>query len=303
VRATGRGGARIARAAIAVVGLLGFALLIFSIVGLLGLVSTPVGPVRQHLSPADLASSAVAGATLILAVFTAYLAMATRESVAATRREAAIAEQALAAAQEQARIGAEQVLATNRHAEIAQETLEASWRPILVDVPIGLFVVTSSSVFGSWDRGRVRVTEVGRPLQKLRATIPLRNVGSGPAIIVSSSLSIGDYKSIAAPEISAPIVPPAMDELTNIEFDIDVGRKDLGSLVDDLQKEGPDRPPWLVVVAYRDQAGSNLWRTEAHVYPSEEHRWYVRQVALVDGKTGRTVVMSGPKRPSDSKSE
>lgn len=130
------GGVAIAAgAAIAVLGILGLGLLAFSILGLFGLVSTPLGPVRQHLSAADLASSAVAGATLMLAVFTAYLAIATRASVAATRREAAIAEQALAAAQEQARIGAEEVKATNRHAEIAQETLEASWRPMLVDVP------------------------------------------------------------------------------------------------------------------------------------------------------------------------
>jgi hypothetical protein len=210
------------------------------------------------LTLADDAAISVAGATLVLAIFTAV-------SVFEGHRERLVSERAL----------------------------EASWRPILVDVPLGLFV--SSGTFMSFDRGRVQLTRVGTPLVKLRPMVPLRNVGSGPAIILGGSLSIGSHRSVAPAEISAPIVPPDTSELVTIGFEILADRADLGTLVDDLQKETADRPPWLVVVAYTDQAGSNQWRTEVHVHPIDANGWYVRQVALVDGKTDRTVVMSGPK--------
>jgi hypothetical protein len=171
--------------------------------------------------------------------------------------------------------------------------MEASWRPILVDIPSGLFVTNNSAPFGSWDRGRVRLNPQGAPLESLQLIVPFRNVGTGPAIIVAASLSIGDHKSIAPAKISAPIVPPSLDELVKIEFEIPVGKKEHGTLVDDLQKKA-GRPPWLVVVAYNDQAGTNLWRTEAHIHPSDESDWFVRQIALFD-KTGRRVVISAPK--------
>jgi hypothetical protein len=229
-----------------------------------GLIPAPQGQLRD-LKLADDATLSVAGATLLLALFTAVLALYTRASVVEGRKEGLVAERAL----------------------------EASWRPILVDVPAGLF--TTAGGFGLWDMGRVRIQEMGVPLERLRVVLPLRNVGTGPAIITSGSLSIRDHKSLAVAEISAPIVPPGANELTKIEFDISVARKDLGTLVEDLQKPGDDRPPWLVVVGYTDQAGSNLWRTEVHIYPSDGSSWFVRQVALVDGKTGRPVVMSGPK--------
>ena len=60
----------------------------------------------------NIATFTVAGATLILADFTALLAWFTWESIRATRREANIAEQALAAAR--------------RHADIADESLKGS---------------------------------------------------------------------------------------------------------------------------------------------------------------------------------
>jgi hypothetical protein len=115
------------RSALVLLGVLGLGLLSLSILGLLGQFSTPVGPVRQHLSAADFASSAVAGATLMLAVFTAYLAIETRASVAATRREAAIAEQTLIVATDQAQ-------ATVALVAEAQVDRDLNWRPYMVVV-------------------------------------------------------------------------------------------------------------------------------------------------------------------------
>jgi hypothetical protein len=115
------------RVGLLVLGVLGLGLLVLAILGLVGQLSTPVGPIRQHLTAADFASSAVAGATLMLAVFTAYLAMETRASVAATRREANIAEQTLIVAKDQARATVDLV------AE-AQVDRDLNWRPYLMAV-------------------------------------------------------------------------------------------------------------------------------------------------------------------------
>src|SRR5437660_1769672 len=95
-------------------------------------------PDYGRVSTGDVASLTVAGATLLLADFTAALAWLTRRSIDATRREAEIATDALKAsnrlattAEQQAKITQELVTATNKQAEIAQEQLAASWRPIM----------------------------------------------------------------------------------------------------------------------------------------------------------------------------
>jgi len=141
---------RTIRVVLVVLGVLGFGLLVLSILGLLGQFSTPAGPVGQHLSAADFASSAVAGATLMLAIFTAYLAIETRASVAATRREAAIAEATLIVAQDQAKASADLV------AE-ARVDRDLNWRPYLVAV--GSFPDSPNS----------------------DDIVILRNIGTGPA--------------------------------------------------------------------------------------------------------------------------
>jgi hypothetical protein len=260
---------RAATVVISALGLFGFALLTFSIVGLLGLVSTPVGPIRQHLSPSDLASSAVAGATLMLAAFTAFLALVTRASVAATTREADIATQALAAAQETARVGAEQVKATNRHAEIAQETLEASWRPVLVDVP-GAQVAVFSHDGGGLD-----------------VTVKLRNIGSGPAIISRAGLSAGSA-GVLASRIRSSVVGP--DEMTTIDFALPPEPPEARAIMANLKADAAV----AVTVFYGDQGGHHRWRTRAEVdKPGPDSGWWIRDVELSE-ENAEPFAKSGP---------
>jgi hypothetical protein len=64
----------------------------------------PVPRLPEGITMADVAGLAAAGATLLLAVFTALLAWMTRRSIDATEREASIAALALAAADKQADI-------------------------------------------------------------------------------------------------------------------------------------------------------------------------------------------------------
>jgi hypothetical protein len=263
-------------AAIALLGLVGLALLIFSIGGLFGLVSTPVGPVRQHLSPADLASSAVAGATLMLAVFTAYLALETRASVAATRREAAIAEQSLAAAQELARIGAAQVEATNRQAEIAQETLEASWRPILVDVPRGFSVDGDEDAHefgmyvGKWSDAGPRLAAF---------EVPFRNIGSGPAFI-RRALIAGGVAPYEAYSFTGSIVSPG--EMAKVKFVLLQTEAVPIAILEMLQSKEPRTAEVAVTVWYTDQRGQRTWRTRAVLGTIHDDRYEVSRVALYE---------------------
>lgn len=278
-------------AAVAALGILGFGLLVFSILGLFGLISTPLGPVRQHLSPADLASSAVAGATLMLAVFTAYLAIATRASVAATRREAAIAEEALAAAQEQARIGAEQVKATNRSAEIAQETLEASWRPILVDVPWGYARYEGEDAHlidaysGPWSAGGPTLTVFD---------VPFRNIGSGPAVIRRALIAGGVATSDAESFTSSMVAPK---ELARVKFVLPHDEAVPKAIADMLKSKEPRSPAVAATVWYSDQRGQRTWRTRAELRASGDGRYVVDKIALYNDDDTEPFAQSGTAFP------
>jgi hypothetical protein len=88
-------------------------------------------------------------------------------------------------------------------------------------------------------------------------------------------------------------------EQTELVFKIPTVRKDLSQLLVDLQQEGENRPPWLVKVSYSDQAESNTWRTEVHIYAYGIRSWYVRLIALKDDKTSRVVAMSGSTSPPE----
>jgi hypothetical protein len=254
--------------------ILGFGMLAFSILGLFGLINTPVGPVRQHLSPADLASSSVAGATLMLAVFTAYLAIATRASVAATRGEAAIAEKALQAAQEQAQIGAKQVDATNRNAEIAKDTLEAGWRPMLVDVPT------------QWDPARSKVQIMsGDIIGGLSIELWLRNIGSGPAIITRAGVHAGSAGGPAS-AIMSSVVP--VGEATRLEFQL-APEPPTNAVISTLKQSQPVR----VTVFYSDPGGHHQWRTRVELAQAEGSEWRIRSLELSE-ENAEPFAKSGP---------
>jgi hypothetical protein len=216
----------------------------------------PVPEQLNGLHLADDAAVSVAGATLFLALFTA-------ASVSEGRRERLVSERAL----------------------------EASWRPILVDVPIGELEERGS--IWSFDRGRPSLQRMSAPTKYLRPTVPLLNAGLGPAVITSASLDVRDKASVGVPQISSSIVPAG--HLTTIFFEVPLDREDLAPLVEELIKEGDSRPPLLVRVHYGDQAGRGQWLSEIHIHPASAARWYVRQVRVVDAKTHRTVFMSGPK--------
>lgn len=251
-------------ALVSILGLFGLALLVYAIFGLFGFKSATV----------DLASFAVAGATLMLAAFTAFLALETRESVIATRVEAGIAASAL----EQARKQAE---ATDRQASIAQETLEASWRPVLVDVLPPL------------QRADADYSTAGatpRPAGGFDFRVRFRNVGSGPAIIGRAGIHAGSA-GVLATGISSSVVAPG--EMTTLEFQLKQEATEAHPVIANIRS----RDAVTVDVSYGDQGGHHRWVTRAEVYPVEVGTWRIRSVQLSE-ENGEPFASSGAMFPA-----
>ena len=189
---------------VSVVGLFSLALLVGAAAAAAGLVPGIATQGFARLSTADIASLIAAGATLLLADFTALLAWFTRRSIAATQREADIAHQALAASnrhadiadetlkavQAQAQIAERQVDATNAQARIAQEQLAASWRPLLAE-----------------PRPREGFDVPGSTDQAFRFSVRFVNIGAGPAFVAKAFLSLGAAGN-AAKFLIPNVVPP-----------------------------------------------------------------------------------------------
>jgi hypothetical protein len=269
-----------------VLGVLGLGLLLFSILGLSGQVATPIGPVKQHLSAADFASSAVAGATLLLAAVTVLLALFTRNSLALGRAELALAEKSLVAVQEQAAKLAEQVTATHvqaaamqsqaaatqQQAVIAQRTLEASWRPFLVDIPWGSATrPTTWTIAGSADASTIYV----RHDQQGKVTeveVPLRNIGLGPALISKAGLSIGQLHADAT-SLSTAIV--ASGEIVSVGFKIPDDSENDTAVVMAITSSLAAHQPFVVTVFFSDQGGTGDWRTRLYLHKPENFNQYV----------------------------
>ncbi len=233
----------------------------------------PAPSFREGVTLADLGSLVVAAATVLLAGFTALLALVTSRSIAATRREAGIAEAALAIAK--------------RDADISEQALEASWRPRLVDVPWGQYRVPDS-IRGHYDLATVIVHKLDQT-SATRVEMPLRNIGTGPAIIKGAGLSVDSDVGWSGASISRTIVAP--DELTRIRFDVPHDRAELQPMLDTLDQ---GNRTVLIDVAYTDQGGTRTYRSQAHLHHTATSGWRVRQVALFDGDAKTPFAMSGP---------
>lgn len=240
----------------------------------------------------DVASLAVAGATLLLADFTALLAWFTRGSIAAALREAVATEKALALTIEQAALAREaleetrnqaemsrkQAAATDRQAEIAGQTLEGSWRPILASPPANPLAESRHD-----DERFTWLTEVG---DVLRFSVTLRNIGRGPAFITEDAfMEVGESRCVSR-ELTSGIVSPG--EPTRIRFQVDIGVAANGSVVAGLR----DNQPFSVFVRYAD-LGGHRWRTTAHLRFRDTNFWSIAGIDLFDGEDLQPYAHSG----------
>jgi hypothetical protein len=252
------------------------------LVGLEGLVTgwallalVGVAPAPGHATTiGDQASIAVAGGTLILATVTVVLALLTRRSLALGAAELKAAEDSVKAVKEQTGKLADQVTATQGLAKVARETLEASWRPFLVDVPYG-FANRGSARGGVGDAAVIDVWKNDNG--SMEADVPLRNIGSGPAIINKAGISVTQLHAAAA-RWSPAIVAPG--EVVRIRFEVAPGAATSNALLDALAK----LQPCVVTVFYADQ-GTGKWRSRVYLHrlPEEGPVYQIDFVELYVG--------------------
>lgn len=266
----------------------------WSLLGLLGVVPPP-SPGGHALAPPDLASMAVAGATLLLATVTVALAVFTRRSLALSRAELTLAEASVTAVQEQAKKLAEQVAATHEQvaatqaqAAVARQTLESSWRPFLVDVPVGYATRPVFSPGGTVMADAAGINFYKRENGTARVAVPFRNIGSGLAVIAKSGLSFGQLHT-AATSFSSSIV--AVGEVVRVVFEIEPAGAVLINLISQLDAG----KPFVVTVFYGDQSGVGKWRSRAQVFrPAGNVNYEVLNVELYEGEDTKPFATSGP---------
>jgi hypothetical protein len=275
---------------VTVLALAALVVVVTAVLLLLG-VAVPLLPplsTASTLSTADAFALLTGGLTGLLAVGTFVLAAYTRQAVSAGLAETRVAQETLLQAQRQVEIASDQVTATNRQAEVAQATLEASWRPLLTDVPLGQYV-ERSAMYGAMvierDYGQVNVSSNATDTETT-CEVSFRNIGSGPAIIKGAGIT-GDGVDWNVDSMSRTIIAPG--EFTTVTSKIPHERPDLKRLVDAIEQG----QVLTVGLSYTDQGGRNRWRTTFFLHRENED-WRVRQVAVYEGDAVEPIAMSAP---------
>lgn len=231
-------------------------------------VSVPLVPSVKKLgtlTAADLTAVTVSGATLLLASFTFRLASLTGRAVRATQTEVNLTVEALALSRTQARAAEEMAKIADRQASIASETLAASWRPFLVEVPLRTYMRESVA---SFDADRGAVTYHQKSDGTILLSVPLRNIGSGPAILLESMLRARD-QAARSESASNSIVAPG--ELTRVYFDLAPSNANQS----ELRAAVAAGEEWDVEVDYLDQVGTKGWQTTLHMKTGPRGSWIV----------------------------
>jgi hypothetical protein len=212
----------------------------------------------------------LAAVTVVLAFVSAAGVIVARDAARDTRRLAETAEQ-------EARAVLEQAEATRSQAAIAQATLSASVQPLLGHVPLGEFDEDNPEA----EIGAVKVKGDNRHLW---ISIPVRNVGSGVAVIQEAKLAPGSRVRFGQ-GISSTMVP--VGELTRCWFAID--RRSNSDLIETLDQGGL----WLQVF-YTGAAGGQSYRTEALVEEASHNTFEVTRVRLYRGEEDELFASTDP---------
>ena len=220
-------------------------------------------------------------------------AFAMQNQVAATQQQAGAMQNQAAATQQQAFAMQNQAAATQQQAAIAQQTLEASWRPLLVDVPFG-FATRRISSPGSLGPLEVDVAPVEADKRQdgvVRVIVPFRNIGSGPAVISRAVMSFGQLHTEAT-AFSSSIV--AAREAVRIFFDV----APTGAVPINVISQLDSGRPFTVAVFYGDQGGARAWRSRAQLHrPPSTKRYQVLNVELYEGDATTPFASSGSGAP------
>jgi hypothetical protein len=194
----------------------------------------------------------VAGATLLLADFTAVLASLTARSLAATQREATIADRALAEATNQA-------AATNDLARIAREQLAASTRPLLLRDPKSADLIEIRSL----------------PDKPFGFMVTFVNMGPGPAFVRQGLLMLGSAAHPAT-DVQPRIVPPG--GVLQLLFNVDPQVAEQDAIADALRYHTELK----VGAFYTDFSVERAWRSGGRLVQKGTYDWQLVDVEVIE---------------------
>jgi len=242
---------------------------------------------------AFIANVVIAAFTLQAVRATCRSAQATEQAAAATQRSAEATERSADATRDEANATREEAAATREEAAIARQTLESSWRPLVVDVPFGYAVrrVTQPPYSDVGEADAAEVTAVKRGDGTARVVVPFRNIGSGPALISKAVLSIGQLHAEAT-SFSSSVV--AAREVVRVYFEL----APAGAILINLISQIDAGKAFTVAVFYGDQGGTGHWRSRAVVHrPAGASSYEVLNVELYEGDATTPFATSGQGAP------
>jgi hypothetical protein len=260
------------------------------------------------ITEADAASLTVAGSAGLFALGTVLLAVQTRRTALESHRLTRLAQEVLQSGHDHLSVGLQQVTvgqglveAANDQAAAGQRALEASFRPLMSDVPRGFWPhpgdgksieVVKDHFEHIDDEAEVLAgAEYGKPGY---FSVALRNIGAGPAVVTEVKLHASDAAWDEC-TISAAVVPPG--EVSRFTFTIPADRDDVVPIRNEILRS----TSMVVTVAYTDQAGLHRMRTEAQLsryrHSGGVSPWYVRQLSTFEGDGDQPVVKSAHTDP------
>jgi hypothetical protein len=218
----------------------------------------------------------VAVGTILLALATFRLAQRTATEVEHTARLAAASLEQVAATQDQARASHEALDAAREQSAIAQLTLNAQIRPVLIDVLAPMSAPTEEAHYAGTEP---RPTRHGVVVAEARSdealvSLPLRNAGAGLAMIQGVELRLG-LEIFSVPVTIRPANIPR-GEHGRVGFRATPRNAAFAPLGETIHR----RQSFSIEVRYTDLSGRQPSLTRFDVYCSidDPPTWYVRQV-------------------------
>ncbi len=230
---------------------------------------------------------------MLLAFFTWRLARSTARSVDEAQRERKLTEQALEASnrlagatERQSEASASQADASAALAAVMRDAVQASHRPLIADVPppdgLDRFSAGQRPAIAriEFDDGPTidyhysgEVIVMGGHANTAFLSVPIRNIGTGPAIVLNGQLSAGVCVSDRAGKVADPVLP--VGEITRITFTVDGSKVEHVPIIAALTNGSGLSA--TVVISYTDIGQQEMFRTRL-VLADGSDQWYVRQI-------------------------
>jgi hypothetical protein len=221
--------------------------------------------------PTVFATLSLAGVAALSAIVAAWSAILTKRSVGLTADE-------VAATKRSVEVAAEGVAATRENVEIATRDLETAIRPVLADVPRGEFI---RDVMGlgqpvGWTEDLAAITIAVYPDRPgAHCSVPMRNVGTGVAVLVETRAQMDADLSWHSGDVSVRLLPPG--EIVRLSFQLPA------TPTDHLE----------VRACYTDIAGGQVTRTGLRAEKGPNGELRVVGVSLFHGDEAAPFVQSG----------